>query len=813
MKCVVLAGGSGDALWPLSRRNYPKQFIHLHSGRSPFQEAVTRNLPFCDEFWILTNDKYENIVHSQLASFQGLNYRILLEGLGRQTAPVVLLAALEMADEEKLLVVSCDHIIGGGDYNGVIVEAEKLLDQSRQEDSECIVAVCCPADEQSAREHNFFDLYDDGRVDYIPAGFSLQGHCDAGLAGSLPDRGIERLVDSGIFLIGVGEYKSAIRKNKPRLYEGCLALQEKRRGSGAKEGSKRYFYPADQMETLSSVSIGDGIYHPWSGAGKVRIVKGDFEWIRLLSLEQVAGIWEDDEHSILVSSENTRVINRTGNQLVVVNEVPDLLVVNDRDAVYITKADQSSRIKSIIASEDKEQFRGFFDEGDVFYTDWGCKETLERNPDYSVKKLTILPGCSISMHKHEKRSEHWSVVSGVATIIMDGNEKEYQKNESIFVPIGCYHQIRNDQVRELVIIEVSVGESVREPGVDLIRGNGTDAEPEADQTKTVERQLLKLAPAYKDYLWGGRTLIDAFGMKTDLPKLAESWVLSAHRDGCSRVIEKEVESVSFDCYVRRLGKDGLGWKAQPYDRFPILVKFIDAARSLSVQVHPGDSYAMAHENDYGKNEMWYVISAEEGAFVYLGFERETTPGEVKERIREGTLTQILHKVPVKAGDSVMVPAGCVHAIGEGVLILEVQQSSNATYRLYDYNRLDANGRPRALHLEKALANMDYGPCDTKGGPSGCWEDMRGYRRLLLEQCKYFSVSRLEVDSLAEIVMDASTFYSVVILSGEGVIEAENTKEGGSKESLPFTRGDSFFLPAGEKILRIQGKCEAILSHI
>ena len=315
-----------------------------------------------------------------------------------------------------------------------------------------------------------------------------------------------------------------------------------------------------------------------------------------------------------------------------------------------------------------------------------------------------------------------------------------------------------------------------------------------------------------------------------MPVLAESWVLSAHRDGRSIVAAKGCtieqkpdrtrretgpENLTFDQYVKHLGDDALGWKSQPYDRFPILVKFIDAKEALSVQVHPADNYALEHENDYGKNEMWYVLDAAEGSFIYLGFEKDTDPGEVRRRIAEGTLTDILHKVPVRKGDSVMVPAGCVHAIGGGILILEVQQSSNATYRLYDYNRLDANGNPRPLHLEKALANMDYAACTLSVDPVGALERMRGYKRLVLQHCKYFSVSKLSVESMAELVMDASSFYSVVILSGEGTIETESAGEESAaiirKES--FKPGDSFFLPAGHKIVRITGECEVIMSHI
>ena len=163
----------------------------------------------------------------------------------------------------------------------------------------------------------------------------------------------------------------------------------------------------------------------------------------------------------------------------------------------------------------------------------------------------------------------------------------------------------------------------------------------------------------------------------------------------------------------------------------------------------------------------------------------------------------------------MVPAGTIHAIGKGVMVLEVQQSSNVTYRLYDYNRRDKNGELRALHLEQALANMDYDVCKTDGTPEGCWEDQKGYRKILLEMCKYFSVSQLEVLDQAELVMDESTFYSVVVIEGEGEIRLQkaDAESAEAADTLAFKPGNSFFVPAGTGILQIAGNCRVILSHI
>ena len=166
MKCVILAGGSGDALWPLSRKNYPKQFINIREGRSLFQEAVVRNLPFCDDFYIITNEKYRYIVEGQIQAFQGLSYQLFLEEMGRQTAPAVAVAAMCIDKEEDVLVVSTDHLIDDGDYNGTILAAKELL-----KDDNVVVIGC---DVKNASEggtlkgHSAFVCRDKQVVKFVP---------------------------------------------------------------------------------------------------------------------------------------------------------------------------------------------------------------------------------------------------------------------------------------------------------------------------------------------------------------------------------------------------------------------------------------------------------------------------------------------------------------------------------------------------------------------------------------------------------------------------------------------------------------------
>ena len=217
---------------------------------------------------------------------------------------------------------------------------------------------------------------------------------------------------------------------------------------------------------------------------------------------------------------------------------------------------------------------------------------------------------------------------------------------------------------------------------------------------------VKLSPVFKDYLWGGTRLKTEFSKQSDMTPLAESWELSAHKDGQSTVAEGEYAGLTLTAYLDTVGREVLGTNCEKYDYFPLLIKLIDAKGDLSVQVHPSDEYALEHEGEYGKTEMWYILDCDEGAALYYGFKEDTTREAYEAAIREGRLTDILNRVPVKRGDVFFIPAGTVHAIGAGILICEIQQNSNTTYRVYDYNRRDKDGNLRPLHVEKALAVSD-----------------------------------------------------------------------------------------------------------
>ena len=769
MKCLILAGGSGDALWPLSRKNYPKQFIYIKEGRSLFQEAVARNLPFCDEFIIVANEKYQYIVEGQLQVFQGLKYRLILEEEKKQTAPAVAIACMCLNQNEELLVVSTDHVIGEGDYKGSILTAKEKLTEDNM-----VVVGCLPSrkEEKLLSGHSYFS-YDKDQV----TGFYTQ----------MPQQGTAFLLDSGIFITKAGTYLDALKECEPKLFELMMNGENRMH---VRQGAS--ILNRDFFSVLPSVSVGEGIYAKWALKGKLQIQKADFEWSRLLNME-VLTKFVDEKHkgnSLLYNCDNVSVINEEKSSLIIANDVKDLVVVNTKDATYISRRGSSDQMKNIM-QEHYEEWKEIFDEGDVFYTSWGIKETLTRSEGYTVKKLTIFPGKSLTTHKHEKRSEHWSIVSGVATITMNQETREYHRNENIYVPAHTYHTISNETASDLIVIEVSVGESAGE---------------KIGDTVTKKDDIFLLSPVYKDYLWGGNRLTEQFGKENGGNIIAESWELSTHKAGESVIANGQNDGMLLGDYLKQEGKEILGWKCQPFEQFPLLIKFIDARKRLSIQVHPDDEYALKVEGEYGKNEMWYILDAKEGAFVYAGFTKDMTKEECRKRIEEGTLEEVLHKVPVKKGDVIFIEAGVVHAINEGILVLEIQQSSNATYRLYDYDRVDANGQKRQLHLEKAFENMILQKREIDASPEGEKEIQKGYKKQVLGECKYFSAISYEVEERAQLGLDDSTFSSIVFLEGEGTISTPGCH-------LSFQAGDSFFIPAGKKVLSIEGKSHFILSHI
>lgn len=304
---------------------------------------------------------------------------------------------------------------------------------------------------------------------------------------------------------------------------------------------------------------------------------------------------------------------------------------------------------------------------------------------------------------------------------------------------------------------------------------------------------IKLKPATKDYIWGGRRLKDDYGIKCDGDVLAEAWVLSCHKDGQSIAQNGEFAGLTLSEIIEKCGKGILGENCNKFEFFPILVKLIDAKGNLSVQVHPSDEYALKNEGQYGKTEMWYVVDCDEGANLYYGFKHKISKEEFKKRIEDNTLLEVLNCVNVHKGDCFFIKSGTIHAIGEGILIAEIQQNSNLTYRVYDYGRIGADGKPRQLHIDKALKVTSL---DRPDVPYGKPKDNN------LASCKYFTSDILKVTESDKFSVDGSSFVSLVCLSGNAEVSG-----------VQVTRGESLFIPANFGEVKIKGNAEFIRSRV
>ncbi len=308
----------------------------------------------------------------------------------------------------------------------------------------------------------------------------------------------------------------------------------------------------------------------------------------------------------------------------------------------------------------------------------------------------------------------------------------------------------------------------------------------------------------KDYIWGGTKLRTVFGKESDTERLAESWELSCHPDGECTISGGDFDGMKLSDFVKQ-HPEAVCSSFKSGDSFPVLVKLIDAEKDLSVQVHPDNDYARKHENDSGKTEMWYVISADIGSELIYGFKEELTKEEFRQAIEDNTLMDKVNRVPVRQGDVFFINPGTLHAIGKGILIAEIQQSSNVTYRVYDYGRLGADGKPRELHIEKALDVTNTVPAEPKSPVYGM--ELDGVVTQLLADCEYFNVNRHRIIKELELYADKSSFAHVLMIGGSGgELVADNY-------TLPLTMGSSVFVPAGTGAFAIKGNCDIIVTTI
>ncbi len=307
---------------------------------------------------------------------------------------------------------------------------------------------------------------------------------------------------------------------------------------------------------------------------------------------------------------------------------------------------------------------------------------------------------------------------------------------------------------------------------------------------------LKLKQVTKQIIWGGTRLSGEYGLGNAGENIAEAWQLTCREDGVNTVCGGKYDGKTLAEYIEE-HKESVGTKWDG-GRFPLLIKLIDAEKDLSIQVHPDDEYAAAHTTDFGKTEMWYIVDAKPGAKIIYGLNGEYTTEELRAAIANGTLEKMMNYVPVHAGEAYFIPSGLVHAIGEGILIAEIQQNSNITYRVYDYNRVGADGKLRPLHIDDALAVIaSTDPAHVKSELS---DDAT-----VISKCKYFTVNKYDLESSAQSVeVGAESFLHVMCIKGKALLTVDGV-------DYAMNLGDTYFIPANSGKVTIEAEDAQVIA--
>ncbi|MCR5032464.1 MAG: hypothetical protein K6A92_06355 [Lachnospiraceae bacterium] len=674
MKCLILAGGGGNALWPLSRENLPKQFMNIKENRSLLQDTVARNMSFCDAFIVTTLLRYQDTVEAQMSAFQGLHYHTNYEAIPRKTTAAMVLTALSEDPDEILFVAASDHFIDGEGYKEAINRGRELVEQGH-----FVLFGVKPT--AANTNYGYMQVYEEKILRFYerPSAALAQAFCE------LEDF----LVNCSLCMFRVGDFLKEFQAVSPDIYEACVkAFALAKRTGPVREKEQDYLFDEACMQLIPSISFGEAFF---TKARDLWAVPGNFHWQNIGLLEDAARFTHGEGKQLLSGCENVEVINTVKKSLVVANDVTDLIIVNTKDAVYVTKRDSQSNIKKILSKTDSAEYASYFQE----------------DPE---KKVPL----------------------------------EY-------------------------------------------------------------REIVRLRPHIEERLWGGTRLMSEFGKELNHDLIAESWELSAHPAGESVIASGKYTGLTFTQYLDKLGKEAWGWKCSHLNRFPILVKLIDSADNLSVQVHPDDEYALIHENEYGKNEMWYICDAAPDAAVYCGLKEPMSEAEVRKHVQDQTITDYLKRVPVKKGDSIFVKAGTIHAIGGGITLCEIQQSSNITYRMYDFGRVDKDGKPRELHLDKALEAACL-----EGGEA-IYQDFERldkgdeFSEQIIGRCKYFECRKYDIHTAMKLQVDDASFVTMTVIEGNALVK-------GIYNQVELHKGDSAFIPAGGQNVMLEGECEVVLTR-
>lgn len=314
---------------------------------------------------------------------------------------------------------------------------------------------------------------------------------------------------------------------------------------------------------------------------------------------------------------------------------------------------------------------------------------------------------------------------------------------------------------------------------------------------------LQFEPILKERIWGGEKLKTVLNKSITSTITGESWELSDVKGDVSVVANGNSSGKSLTELIEANPNEILGTKVHEQfgTEFPLLFKYLDAKQDLSIQVHPNDALAKERHNSFGKTEMWYIMQADEEARIIVGFKEDSNAKEYVENLENKTLLNILDTVAVKKGDVFFLETGTVHAIGAGLVVAEIQQTSDITYRLYDFDRVDASGNTRELHVDLALDAINYNKVDTFKS----YNDAVNESNTIVD-CKYFTTNSIPLDGTVTIDKTGETFTVYMCIDGVFEIKANNQK-------YNFQKGDTVLIPAGLKHYELSGKASLLEIYI
>lgn len=446
---IILCGGNGTRLWPISRTLLPKQFVKLFNDRSLFQLTVERNSRFCSEQFIVSNTEQYFLASDQLEELNKSNNRYLLEPVARNTAPAIALACFELQPEELVLVTPSDHLIKNEtEYKEVINKAKQFA----LEDKLITFGIKPTFAETGFGYIESIDTYDVKAFHEKPDFDTATSYLKAG----------NFYWNSGIFMFKAGVFLEELKKYSPKIYETSFIAFK----NASKKDIIRIKY--EDMENIPEDSID---YAVMEKSNIVKVVPADISWSDLGSFDALADEYKRDENGnsiddniIAINSKDNFV--HTSERMITLADINDLIVVDTPDALLITKKGSSQKIKEIV-KELKGRETELHNIHQTAHRPWGTYTILEDTPGYKIKRIEVKPGKRLSLQKHFHRNEHWIVVSGTATVTVDDKVQIVRPNESTYINMGEIHRLENEGKIPVVLIEAQVGEYTGED--DIVR--------------------------------------------------------------------------------------------------------------------------------------------------------------------------------------------------------------------------------------------------------------------------------------------------------------------------------------------------------